>query len=43
MGGFEWLDMSMLDIIKWEWNKSHDQIREFRHPEDTLFCVQGNQ
>tara|TARA_A100001388_G_C28731100_1_gene481500 strand:- start:613 stop:1365 length:753 start_codon:yes stop_codon:yes gene_type:complete len=43
MGGFEWLDMSMWDMIKFGFAESHDQIREFRHPEDTLFCVQGNQ
>ena len=41
--GMELLDMDMWDMMKFGFAESHDNIREFRNPEDDKFVVQGNQ
>lgn len=40
--GAEVLDISVLDMIQMAMRESHQNIREFVHPEDTHFVVQGN-
>ena len=41
--GMELLDMDMWDMMKFGFAESHDNIREFRNPEDDKIVVQGNQ